>query len=262
MQDGSDLSSAGGARLHGERMGHLSRIDRVDLLQEEIAALADLAAGKLNVHAFRKAFFGAGGGQEHWDKHVAPVLATPAEDAAPPAVEAEAPPSAPPAQEEPAVEPVPAAPQAPAEPGPPPEAPAAVEPGPVAAEPSAEEAEEEPFVIVLTPLSDDRVAASVAGVFGAGEYGGHRLARELDEYLASTPANVVLDLRGVKTLRVDATAAIINCQMKARSYGREITIIKPRGLAADLLDAMGIPGRVECLTEEEVADLELPAPPA
>ncbi|MFQ6132724.1 MAG: STAS domain-containing protein [Armatimonadota bacterium] len=273
MDPNSDLRSAAAARLHGERMGHLSRIGRADLLAEEMAALADMAAGQINLHAFRKAFFGAGGLQEHWDQH-SPQLTEPA-----PAEVTTAPeptPSAPETVAEPA-EPEEEAPPAPTKEEPPwEELEVALEEAPQAEAPPAKPEEAVPTPaeqaavdaavphgppscdIEVTPLGDDKVAVVVRGAFGAAGYGGQEAGRRIQEYLETTPADVVLDLRGVETLRVDSTAAIINCQMKARAYGRGLTVIKPRGGGAALLDAMGLSSRIECLAEDEATNLDLP----
>ncbi len=62
------------ARLHGERIGHLSRYDSTDLLREELSAIAGLLQPAPAKFAFRKAFFGSGGKQEHWDTYAAPLL--------------------------------------------------------------------------------------------------------------------------------------------------------------------------------------------
>jgi len=269
MNASHDLKSASAARLHGERMGHLSRIGRADLLAEEMAALADMAAGQINLHAFRKAFFGAGGRREHWEKYAAMLVETPA----PPAPAARpplpfapqpAPPPAPPpapAAEQPrwqeleaalgAQAPVAVTPTPPQPPVPPPvQAPAPV--------PGAEGAPTPQ--ISVTPLPGEKVAIVVRGVFGAAGYGGREVARLIEEYLRATPADVVLDLRAVESLRVDSTAAFINCQMKARAHGCKLVIVKPRGAGGALLDAMGLSSRIECLPEEEAASLGLLPP--
>jgi len=53
-------------RWYGEKLGHLSRHDRVALLRGEVHALCAEAGKRLNVFAIRKSFLNAGGKEEHW----------------------------------------------------------------------------------------------------------------------------------------------------------------------------------------------------
>jgi len=281
-------ASANLARLHGERIGHLSRYDSTDLLREELAAVAGLLQAAPIRFAFRKAFFGAGGKEEHWDRYAAPLLeartsapaASPlspsAQEAVPgPDLVTVAEPMLPPS--EPMVlmgeDALDAQPDEPDVTG---DAEVKEEELPwdqltaelAETEDSAEDASRADLVVEKTSdatelshdcslsvsqIAEHGLAVKVEGSFGAGEYGGSRFLEEVSNAVQAGAAGVMLDLSRLSALRPDCSAPILACCLKLQGVGGRFAVVQPPCDTLAILDATGLTERVDCFEDENSA---------
>jgi hypothetical protein len=276
-------ASANLARLHGERIGHLSRYDSTDLLREELAALVGLLQAAPAKFAFRKAFFGAGGKEEHWGKYASPLLeanasaaplATPVQDAAPTSDDVAAgepvlshPGGSPMAEEvqqaraddaetaddaEIPEENLPwdqlTAELAEAEAAPDAEADEQTTAGEMAETDLCDECS-----LNVMQVADRGIAVKVEGSFGAGEYGGSRFLEEVNSAVQAGAAGVLLDLSQLSALRPDCSAPILACQIKLQSVGGRLAVVQPPEDTLAILDATGLTERVDCFDGESDA---------
>ncbi|MFQ5808744.1 MAG: hypothetical protein ACE5JM_03905 [Armatimonadota bacterium] len=273
-------ASANLARLHGERIGHLSRYDSTDLLREELAAVAGLLQQAPVKFAFRKAFFGAGGKEEHWEKYASPLLETtasaaplpaPVQDAAslsddvpagePVLSEPEAPPTAEDALQVPTTDAqMVDDPETPEEDLPWDQLTAELAEAEETAEVNAgeqttagemaETSLSDECSLDVSQMADRGIAVKVKGSFGAGEYGGSRFLEEVTNAVQAGAAGVLLDLSRLSALRPDCSAPILACQIKLQSVGGRLAVVQPPDDTFAILDATGLTERVECFADE------------
>ncbi|MFQ6097743.1 MAG: hypothetical protein ACE5O2_08445 [Armatimonadota bacterium] len=226
--------------MRGERIGHLSRYDRIDLLQEEMAAFAaDVQPQQARYH-FRKAFFGAGGKQEHWERFAEPLLSRPAfasTSAAGPSGTPVSPPARPVAPP-----PQPASPPAPPE--------AKPETPEVAAQ--AHPDSEEP-TLPTEVVSDRIIVVRPQSVFGSGEAGGTALLGIVSRHISEGGRGALLDLSATDKLRADATGPLLACHLKLQAVGGELAVLVTSEPARTLLDATGISRRTPCFDNRDDA---------
>ena len=280
-------ASANLARLHGERIGHLSRYDSTDLLRDELAAIAGLMQAAPVKFAFRKAFFGAGGKEEHWTKYAAPLMDANASASAASPLPASPQDSL--TRPHPFVVPGPA--MSPPVPTvsmvdeavePPTDEPAAPDEAEVPEESlpweqlTAELAQAEPkresvsvtqtavgemaqtelstdCSLRVSQLADRGLAVKVEGSFGAGAYGGSRFLEEVNGAVQAGTSGVLLDLSRLSALRPDCSAPILACHIKLQSVGGRLAVIQPPDDAYSILEATGLTERVNCFDDEESA---------
>jgi hypothetical protein len=234
-------------RAYGERLGHLSRHRKTELLHGELDGLREVVRKGIDGYAFRKAFVGAGGYPRDWDRYVAPVVkssSVPTRAPLPRVVVADA-------EDDGLMEALAAVPNV-GEPGEG-QREAGAQPvssdDPWAGQPCETIAASERCRLVVCELSTHTLGVRVQGVFGGGEHGGAQLIEEIRRALDRGVSAVLLDLRGIQALRLDSTGPLVACQVSVERVSGRLALVSPEGAAGGLLEATGLARRVKCFDD-------------
>ena len=235
------------ARTSGERIGHLSRHARTDMLCEELSYMRCALHPGPGRWAFRKSFFGAGGTKEHWDRYVTGILdGTDAELTSPARVRTAVEPNEDRLWQELVRQALPLAATdaevTSTDHGP--ETPADLWAAVVRERVRAQECE-----LAIGNLSEHVVGAQVQGVFGGGEHGGGALVERVRAALEAGASGLLLDMSGVSAVRLDCLGPVIACQVNVEGVGGRVAVVMPEGAAGGLMEATGLARRVRCFDD-------------